>query len=103
MGYRIIRTDHFQQDLDSAVGYIVLSLENRAAAKSLLDAVEECYETLESMPLMYEACHDPFLREKGYRRAIIKNYIMVYEVDEQDKTVTVLRFFHGKRDYEKMI
>ncbi len=103
MGYRIIRTDLFQQDLDSTIGYIVLSLENRTAAKSLLDAVDECYETLESMPLIYEACHDPFLREKGYRRAIIKNYIMVDKVDEHENTVTVLRFFHGKRDYEKMI
>ena len=55
------------------------------------------------MPLMYEACHDPYLKELGYRKAVIRNYIMVYKVDKDVKAVYVMRLFHGRQDYEKLI
>lgn len=103
MAYKLIITDAFHRDFDSAVSYIALSLENRTAAASLIDAVEKCYNDLEYMPFMYEACQDIYLKERGYRKAVIHNYIMVYRVDEQSKTVNILRLFHGRQDYLKLI
>ncbi len=103
MAYKLIKTDSFQRDLDAVIGYIALSLENRIAAASLLDAVEKSYDGIERMPLMYEACHDPHLKELGYRKAAIRNYIMIYRADEGAKTVYILRMFHGRQDYEKLI
>ncbi len=103
MVYKIQITDAFQRDLDAVIAYIVLSLENKTAAANLLDAIERSCGDLERMPLMYEACHDPYLKELGYRKAGIRNYIMVYKVDEERKTVNILRLFHGRQDYEKLI
>ena len=103
MAYKLVKTDSFQRDLDAAIGYIALSLENKIAAASLLDAIEQCYDGMERMPLMYEACHDPRLRELGYQKVVIRNYIMVYQVDKDSETVNILRFFHGRQDYEKLI
>lgn len=103
MAYKIVKADSFQRDLDAVIGYIALSLENRIAAASLLDAVEKSYDGIERMPLMYEACHDPHLKELGYRKAVIRSYIMVYRVDEAAETVYILRLFHGRQDYEKLI
>lgn len=103
MAYKLIKTDSFQRDLDVAVAYIALSLENKMTAASLLDAVEKSYDGIERMPLMYEACRDPHLKELGYRRAVIQNYIMLYKVDSEAETVYVMRLFHGRQDYEKMI
>ena len=103
MAYKLIKTDSFQRDLDSAIGYIVFSLENRTAAASLLDDVEKGYDGIERMPLMYEACHDPHLKEKGYRKAVIRNYIIVYRVDVKAETVYFMRLFHGRQDYERLI
>lgn len=103
MGYKLVKTDSFQRDLDAAIGYIALSLENKTAAVSLLNAIEQCYDGIERMPLMYEACHDPRLRELGYRKVVIRNYIMIYQVDKDRETVNILRFFHGRQDYEKLI
>ena len=103
MPYKLVKTDSFQRDLDTTIGYIVLSLENKTAAASLLKDIEECYDGIERMPLMYEACRDPRLRELGYRKVVIRNYIMIYQVDKDRKTVNILRFFHGKQDYEKLI
>ena len=103
MAYKIVKTNSYQRDLDSAVGYIVLSLVNKNAAVSLLDAVERIYDDLERMPLMYGFCDDQRLRDLEDHKAVVKNYIMVYTVDEDAKVVTVLRFFHGRQDYEKLI
>ena len=103
MAYKIVKTDSFQRDLDGAVGYIVLSLTNKTAAASLLDAVEKIYDDLERMPLMYGFCDDPHLRDLKYHKAVIKNYIMVYTVDEDANVVMILRFFHSRQDYEKLI
>ena len=53
--------------------------------------------------MMFEACSDPYLKALGYRKAGIKNYIMIYKVHEHSKTVSIMRFFHGRQDYEKLI
>ncbi len=103
MAYKLIRTDAFQRDLDAVIAYIAFSLDNKPAAVSLLEEIEKCYEGLEHMPLMYEACHDSYLKKLGYRKACIRNYILVYKVEEEAKTVHLMRLFHGRQDYEKLI
>ncbi len=103
MAYKLIETDAFQRDLDAVIAYIVMSLENRPAAVALLNAIEKSYADLERMPLMYEACHDPYLKELGYRKAGVRGYIMVYKVDKERKTVNLMRLFHGRQDYENLI
>lgn len=102
MAYKIIRTDAFQRNLDAAIGYLVLSLENKPAAAALLEEIEKTYDGLERMSMVCEACRDPYLKERGYRKAVIRNYIMVYTVDEDTKTVSIMRLFHGRQDYAKL-
>lgn len=103
MAYKLIKTDSFLRDLDAVIGYIALTLENKAAAASLLEAIEKSYDGIEHMPLMYEACRDPYLKGLGYRKAVIRSYIMIYKVDEETETVYILRLFHGRQDYEKLL
>jgi len=93
MAYKIVETELALQDLDSILAYIALTLANPSAAASFADEVESCYADLEKMPLMFALCHDPRLRGMGYRKAVIKNYVMVYKVDEPAGTVLIMRFF----------
>ena len=103
MGYKIAVTDLASDDLNAIVEYIKAQLGNPLAATAFLDAVGDCYDGLTAMPLMFEQCRDPRLRKLGYRRAIIKHYVMVYCVAEAEKTVYILRFFYGAQEYEKLI
>lgn len=103
MAYKIKETELALQDLDNIISYIALTLANHVSATSFADEVEKCYSNLEKMPLMYGFCDDPLLRALGYHKAIIKNYVMVYNVDENEGTVNIMRFFHGRQDYPKMI
>ena len=35
--------------------------------------------------------------------AMIKNYLLFYVVDENSKTVTVIRFLHGRRNWKSIL
>lgn len=103
MAYKIIETDLALQDLDEIIAYIALTLANPSAARSFVDEVESCYCNLEKMPLMYGFCSDPRLRALKYHKAVIKKYVMIFKVDEAEKVVNILRFFHGRQNYEKLL
>lgn len=103
MAYKLMITQAAHQDLDDALHYIAQRLSNPIAAGDLLSQVEACYAQLREFPFSYALCHDARLRQSGYRKAVIGNYILVYHPAEETATVYVLRFFYGGRDYEKLI
>jgi len=103
MGYRLEVTDLAHSDLAEIVQYIAQELANPIAAGNLLTEIEKCYAHLVQSPFLYEACRDTRLAKMGYRRAVVQNYLLIYRVDEAEKTVYVLRFFYGRRDYEKLL
>ncbi|MCI9403118.1 MAG: type II toxin-antitoxin system RelE/ParE family toxin [Oscillospiraceae bacterium] len=103
MAYKLIVTEDAHKDLDDALDYIVNRLSNPTAAAHMLSQVEECYLQLRTFPFLYEACHDSRLRDMGYRKTVIGNYILVFRPDEESQTVYILRYFYGARDYEKIL
>ena len=99
MGSTLLETRRASRALARDLEYMTVRLQNPAAASAFADAVEQCYDLLEHTPLMYEVCRDLRLRAKGYRKAVIRNYVLIYKVDEKNQTVLLLRFFYGKQDY----
>lgn len=85
MAYKLVETALAQADLDAILSYLALSLENPAAATAFANEVEKCYAALEQLPYLYEQCRDPRLSSKGYRKAVIKHYLLIYRVDEAPK------------------
>jgi len=103
MAYKVEVTPLAMDDLNEIVSYIAKDLRNPSAASAFLDEVDSCCEGLTAMPFLYEECRDPRLKGLKYRRAVIKHYVMVYRVDERKKTVYILRFFYGARNYEELV
>lgn len=93
--YRLVVSELAHRDLDNIVAYIAGELANPVAAANFLDEVGKCYDYLKNNPFMYERCHDVRLEKEGYRKAAIKNYLLVYKVDEAAKTVIIHRFLWG--------
>jgi plasmid stabilization system protein ParE len=52
---------------------------------------------------MYAKCQNMRLEKEGYRKIPIKNYILVYKINEKTKTASILRFFYGAQDYLELI
>lgn len=103
MGYKIVETAEAARSLANIVEYLCIALENKPAAGALLDEIVRCCHALADYPELYERCQTPHLRALGYRKAVIRHYIMIYKVDETQKSVNIMGYFHGKQDYEKML
>lgn len=101
--YNLIVTKSAHGDLDNIVSYIAFQLLNPTAATNFVNEVEKCYDYLKRNPLMYELCYDIFLEKEGYRKAVVKNYVLSYKVDESAKEVIIYRFFYGVQDYLKLL
>lgn len=103
MAYDLFVTEAAHEDLEDALRYIAKDLANPSAAANLLDQVEAVYGQLKDFSMLYECCHDLRLRNLGYRKVVIGNFVLVYHPVEGEKRVYILRFFYGGRDYEKLI
>lgn len=103
MDCKLIVSELANSDLDGIVLYIINDLNGPTAAVNLLDEIEKCYENLRKNPLMYEKCTDARLQRDGYRKAVIKNYLLIYRFVEETKTAQVARFFYGGRDYAQIL
>lgn len=101
--YKLKISELAHQDLDKIVSYIAVQLANPKAAGDFLDEVDKCYGYLKSSPMMYTKCQDKRLEKEGYRKVLIKNYVLVYKINEASKTVNILRFSYGVQDYVKLI
>ena len=88
-----------ENDLNSIVDYITFELHNPEAANSLLDDVEGAYDTLEALPSAFPFCDDAYLRANGCRQVSLKNYLMIYRVEEGNDIVRILHFYHSTQDY----
>jgi len=103
MGYELNITPLAHQDLDEILTYISTELLSPGAAADFADQVEACHEHLKAHPFMFAQCNDPGLAFRGYRRALVKNYLIVYKVDEEKRLVHIHRVFHGTRNYVELI
>jgi len=93
--YRLDVSDPAEDDLDRIIAYIAEKLEAPKAASDFADEVYGRFDHLENNPYIFEECRDPKLKAEGYRRAVIKNYILLYKVYEDEKLVIAHRFFYG--------
>lgn len=103
MAYRVTETESAEKDIDEILGYIAVKLGNLSAAAAFADEIEQRYEKLSDNPYMYEHARDSRLKAQGYRRIPIKNYVMLYLVDDDKREVIVARVFYGKQEYTKLI
>lgn len=88
-----------ESDLDQITDYLSRSLSNPQAALALLDDIERISEILEATPELFPLCSDSRLARLGYRKAVVRTYVLVYEIDRDGHIVRVLRFFHSLENY----
>ena len=103
MRYRLIVSKEAHKDIDEITSYIAHELNNTHAAIGFLDDVEASYRHVGEQPLMYSLFSDERLQKQGYRKIPIKNYLIIYRVDEAQKHVFIVRVIYGSRDYAKLL
>lgn len=99
MTYKIHITKAAERDLMSAADYIEFNLHNLQAADSLLNKADKLILGLSEYPERYAIVDDPVLRGWAIRFVQVNNYLAFYTISEKEKTVYIVRFLYGKRDW----
>ena len=97
--YAVEFTESAESDLDSITDYLSVHLANPPAAEALLDAIDSAIANFSANPAIFPLCRDERLADLGYRKSVVRSYIMIYSVDDSEEVVRILRFFHGSEDY----
>jgi plasmid stabilization system protein ParE len=92
-----------EEDILSAINYIANALKAPIAANNLLDEIEKHEKTLENMPNIFPFVSDEYLASKRLKFVMIKNYIMFYTIDEDNKVINVIRFLYGRRNWKNIL
>ena len=96
--YEIILTDMAKEELEYIYEYISEKLYANQAANNLMNKIERNILMLEKNPFACtEICIKP--HNEVYRKLVVDNYIVLYQVEETYKQVVVYRVIYGKRDY----
>ena len=92
--------------VDEVVGYLVNELASPGAAANFLDGLDGVVEHLESFPLSYPHPTDGRLATRGYRKALVGNYVLLFRVEETSRgngVVYVTNLFHGSQSYQGLV
>lgn len=101
--YTLQFTEPAEEDLLSTLRYISDVLKSPDAAKSLLKEIEEQTKILKTSPLCYALVLDDYLCSNGIRSFLVKNYLIFYVVDEEEKIVSIIRILYARRDWSYLL
>jgi len=89
------------RDLQEIADYIAHQLYAPDSAVSLLSEIEKAVSAACEFPLSLPLINDSLLRLKGYRKIIVKNYIVFVLPDQHSEILNVMRVMYYARDYLK--
>lgn len=99
--YRVIATPTAHREIIRIYEYILNDLKAEQAAERMLELIENEIEILEYMPKMHMKIEKFDEAKSQYRRTIIKNYVLLYTIDEENGIVYVSNIYYNKRNYLK--
>ena len=86
------------RDLDDIFAYIALEKLSPENAKGQTDRIKKKLKTLEMFPQAHQERMEGRYAGKNYRQLIIDNYIAIYRIDEETKTVHVVTIQYQGRN-----
>lgn len=103
MAYKLNITEYADELLDHHIYHLIDRLNNKQAARHLLDGINNIYERLEFNPYQFLECKDEYLAKKGHREAIVPqmNYIIIFDVTAD--VVNVIGIFHQLENYQSKL
>ena len=92
-----------RQDMLEIRRYISNTLKEPAVAKRIYEAIKAAVLTLEQHPMRHAVVPDEPYGSLGIRPLYVENYTAFYIVDEQVKTVHIIRVLYNRREWQNLI
>ena len=87
------------RDIDKIYDQALLVSNYADTAIALAEKLEKAILSLEEQPYWGAERKYRFYAFKGYRQLIVENYIIIYEVFENEKVVAVVTVKYGKSEF----
>jgi len=106
--YKLIFSEIIDEDINSSYNYIKNILEAPIAAENLINELLEKLTYIKVKPYSRPLVHDKYLASLGIRSIKVKNYVVFYNVEEDEKykngkSINVIRFMYNKRDWSNIL
>jgi len=101
--YSVNVTESAGMDLYDIVSYITEQFMAETTAEQMVDLIEEKLSSLSTFPERVPLVDDERLRELGYRKLGINNYVAFFSIDRKNKTVNVERVLYMRREWESIL
>lgn len=92
-------TDECIEEMIEIYEYISNQLKEDNAAKRLMTEVTDRVLDLANSPELYMEIGKADNLKREYHRMVVKNYIVLYTIDFEKRTVFVSRMIYGRRNY----
>lgn len=96
--YEVKITRHALAQMQEIVRYISNNLLAPEAADSLMNDIKEAILGLTDLPKRYALIEEEPWRSEGVRKITVKNFLVYYWVDEENKRTQVTAIIYNKRD-----
>ena len=97
--YEVIITPTAYSEINRIYEDIEFKLYAKNATRKLMKKVEEKIQKLKEEPKMYPKVKIMSGLKRTYRRIIIKNYIILYTIDERNRKVFISHMYYSGRNY----
>jgi plasmid stabilization system protein ParE len=74
-------------------------LEAPIAAENLMKELYDKLNHIKEKPYSRPLVHDEFLASLGIRSIRVKNYLIFYNIEEDNKYINAISFMYNKRDW----
>ena len=101
--YKVDISEPAENDLMDVVRYITSQLSAPVSALQMMELFEEAMAGLSDMPQRYPLVTDERLSQMGYRKLILKNYIVFFSIDDKNRVVNVERILYGRRNWLRFL
>ena len=101
--YNVKVTEEATLDLIQIYSYICTEFNSPQYAIKQTDRIRTAIRSLDVLPLRFKIVTFEPWSSMNIRQFPIDNFIIYYSVDEQMKTVDILRIFSSKQDIENKI
>lgn len=97
--YEVEFTEDCRDEIREIYKYISENLVNKDAAKRLMREMKENVMNLSETPKLYPIIDKKDRRKREFRRMLIKNYVILYTLDENEKKVYISHMYYGRKNY----
>ena len=101
--YSVIYSPQAKDDLMEIYSYIAFDLQVPDIAEGQVNRIRKTIRSLDFMPSRYITVEWEPWKSMRMHQVPVDNFVVYYVVNDDSRTVTVIRIFYGGRDIEDII